>query len=73
MTEITNPTEELMEEPQAEISTTSVQYQNTQEVLARLKQIAETKEADCRKQGGINPSRTRPAEECVLQTSQARY
>ncbi len=50
MTEITNPTEELMEEPQAEISTTSVQYQNTQEVLARLKQIAESKEESTRQE-----------------------
>ncbi len=50
MTEITNPTEELMEEPQAEISTTSVQYQNTQEVLTRLKQIAESKEESTRQE-----------------------
>ncbi len=50
MTEIMNPTEELMEEPQAEISTTSVQYQNTQEVLARLKQIAESKEESTRQE-----------------------
>ena len=50
MTEIMNPTEELIEEPQAEISTTSVQYQNTQEVLARLKQIAETKEESSRQE-----------------------
>ena len=49
MTDIKNPTEELVaepqaEEPQAEISSTSVQYQNTKEVLDRLKQIAETGE-----------------------------
>lgn len=50
MTEITNPTEELMEEPQAEISTTSVQYQSTQEVLERLKQIAESKEESTRQE-----------------------
>ena len=50
MTEIMNPTEEIIEEPQAEISTTSVQYQNTQEVLARLKQIAETKEESTRQE-----------------------
>ena len=50
MTEIMNPTEELMEEPQAENSTTSVQYQNTKEVLARLKEIAETKEESTRQE-----------------------
>ena len=37
-------TETVAEEPQAEISSTSVQYQNTTEVLERLKQIAETGE-----------------------------
>ena len=50
MTEIMNPTEELMEEPQAENSTTSVQYQNAKEVLARLKEIAETKEESTRQE-----------------------
>ena len=38
----------VAEEPQAEISSTSVQYQNTKEVLDRLKQIAETGEETSR-------------------------
>ncbi len=55
MTDIKNPTEELVaepqaEEPQAEISSTSVQYQNTKEVLDRLKQIAETGEETSRQE-----------------------
>lgn len=55
MTDIKNPTEELVaepqaEEPQAEISSTSVQYQNTKEVLERLKQIAETGEETSRQE-----------------------
>lgn len=55
MTDIKNPTEELVtepqaEEPQAEISSTSVQYQNTKEVLDRLKQIAETDEETSRQE-----------------------
>ncbi len=42
--------ETVTEEPQAETSTTSVQYQNTKEVLARLKQIAESKEESTRQE-----------------------
>ena len=38
------------EEPQAEISSTSTQYHNTQEVLDRLRQIAETGEESSRQE-----------------------